>query len=600
MKQSRILVESQFARTGFVIIGFAGLMCLIAFRLYALQVEQGQEMRMKAESRAVRSWTLPAARGDIFDCEGMPLAVSVPRWNLYADPSYMTDKLQACIEISRICQIPREDLRRHFEKNNNGRLVVKQLSDKQRDAVSQLKLEGIYARRSYDRVHPIGSLAPQVIGFVLDSGLGGAGIEQYYHSTLAATNGREKFYVDSRNRPMYHKVREKQLGIDGANIQLTIDAHVQRKAQEVLQATIEHHQADKGSLIVVRPESGEIVAMASWPTFDLEDFTTVDPESYRNQNLQFVYESGSTMKPLIAAAAIAEGKTSINERIFCENGKFTKRIGRGKRTVHDHSYKHGGHQYLTVMEGIAVSDNVLMAKLGLRMGPDLLYDWTAVKWGFGKRTGIELPGEDAGIVRAKRKWDKLGSCMSIPMGHEMAVTPLQMVMAHCAIANGGVWNPPRIVRSMYRINESGQRSLLPIDQPPVSRRVLNRKVARDIRMAMNKTMTDGTGRKQAFEQWTSAGKTGTTEKLVDVEVNGRMVKKYSKDIHIGSFVCFAPASDIAKAEFVCLVVIDNPTENGHYGSQTAAPAVHEVMQFALEHARIKSDVIEPVSARGRR
>lgn len=597
MKQSRIFVESQIARTGFVICGFAGLLCLIGMRLYSLQVVQGQEMRLKAESRAMRSWILPAARGDIFDREGLPLAVSVPRWNLYADPSYMTDKLQACLEISRICNVPREQLRAHFEKKNNGRLIVKQVTDEQREAINKLKLEGIYARRSYDRVHPVGSLAPQVVGFVLDSGLGGAGIEQYYHSTLVATHGSEKFYVDSRNRPMYHKPREKQQGIDGANIQLTIDACMQRKAQEILDATIAHHQAERGSLIVVRPDTGEVVAMASWPSFDLEDFADVNPDYFRNQNLQFVYESGSTMKPLVAAAAIAEGVTRIDERIFCENGIFTKRIGRGKRTIHDHSYKHGGHQFLTVLQGIAVSDNILMAKLGLRMGAEKLYEWIAVKWGFGQRTGIELPGEDAGIVRAKRKWDELGSCMSVPMGHEMAVTPLQMVMAHCAIANGGMWHPPRIVNSIYRIDENGTRKLLNMDQPPASRRVLPRTVARDIRMAMNKTMTEGTGRKQAFKQWTSAGKTGTTEKLVDVEVNGRMVKKYSKDEHIASFVCFAPASDIAKAEFVCLVVIDNPTENGYYGSQAAGPAVQEMLQFALERENIRSDTPEVVGQR---
>lgn len=589
MSQSRIYVESQFMRTGIILLGFLMLVLVVGQRLYQLQVEQGDALLRKAESRALRSWTLPAPRGDILDREGNPLAVSLPRWNLYADPTYMHDKLRATIELSRVLGIPRAELRAHFEKRSNGRLIARKLSDEQQEQIKNLKIEGVYARRTYERIHPNGSIAPHVVGFVLDSGIGGAGIEQYYQGNLCAVDGWEQFYVDARGRPMYHKERKMEPGHAGAHIQLNLISAIQRKAEIELAKTVKHHNARGGALVMVRPDDGAVVAMASWPHFDLNHFSEADTTDYRNQVLQFVYESGSTMKPLIAGAAVDDGLARFDERIFCENGKWTYRSGRSRRTIHDHSYKHGGHQYLTVAEGIAVSDNILMAKLGLRIGPERLYEWVR-DFGFGNRTGIELPGEDSGLVLPRRRWNHIGSCMSVPMGHELAVTPLQMVMMHAAIANGGTWHPPRLVHSMYRVDpDTGEKRYLPLDQPPASRQLYQEAVAAQIKAAMRKTMTEGTGRQLGFKRYSSAGKTGTTEKLINKEVNGRIKKVYSEDNHIGSFVCFAPASPDVRTEFVCLAVIDDPQQNGHYGSKTAGPLVQKVMDYALTYADIKPD-----------
>ena len=222
MSNSRVHVESQFVRTSLILLGFLGVFALLGNRLYYLQVEQGPAMQRKAEARALRSWTLPAPRGDILDREGSPLAVSIPRWNLYADPTYLVDKIQATVALSAALDIPRTELREHFEKRSNGRLIAKKLSDQQNEKIKALKLEGIYTRRTYERIYPAGSLAPHVLGFVLDSGLGGSGVEQYYQSNLCATDGWEKFYADSRGRPMYHKERQVQPGHSGAHIQLNL------------------------------------------------------------------------------------------------------------------------------------------------------------------------------------------------------------------------------------------------------------------------------------------------------------------------------------------------------------------------------------------
>jgi len=232
---------------------------------------------------------------------------------------------------------------------------------------------------------------------------------------------------------------------------------------------------------------------------------------------------------------------------------------------------------------VAKSDNILMAKLGLELGPERPHHWIT-HLGFGRQTGIELPGEDAGIVLPRHRWDRLNSCMSVPMGHEVAVTPLQMAMAHAAVANDGVWLPPRIVRRVFTVDQhSGERRDLELRPTPEPRRLYTVEDAAQIEAAMRLTMTGGTGARVQLDGWSSAGKTGTTEKLVDVRVGDRVVKRYSDDQHIGSFVCWTPAEPGLTPQLLALVVIDDPSENGHYGSQTAAPVVQRVLQFGMDH-----------------
>ena len=274
---------------------------------------------------------------------------------------------------------------------------------------------------------------------------------------------------------------------------------------------------------------------------------------------------------------MADGLANWQEEIYCERGRWRFK----GRTIHDHSLKKGGHKELTVQEIISKSDNIGMAKLGLRLGPERLYDWIRML-GFGQRSGILLPGEEVGIVRPKSRWNLRDSCLSVPMGHELAVTPLQMACAHAAVANGGMWRPPQIVKDVFTLDPaSGERKHLGIDRGVDPRRVFSPLDALKIQEAMNLTMTAGTGKRLQLNGYTSAGKTGTTEKLI----NGR----YAKDRHIGSFVCWAPASVERPAEFLALAVVDDPTENGHYGSQTGGPIVQDILQFALEYYRVPTD-----------
>jgi cell division protein FtsI/penicillin-binding protein 2 len=356
-------------------------------------------------------------------------------------------------------------------------------------------------------------------------------------------------------------------------VQITINLAIQSYVEQAIREQVAKSKPANIAAVVVRPTTGEIVAMASWPSFDPEDLRTLDKNTMRNNVLAFVYEPGSTFKPLVAGAAVAERLTTWSESIYCERGVWTCSDGRSKRTIHN---SHMGNEMLTVTDGIAQSDNILMGKLGVRLGPQRLYKWVVDQFGFGRRFGVCLPGEDAGLVLPRKNWNVLGSCLSVPMGHEISVTPLQLAMAHATIANGGEWMPPRLVRRIYTIDEHGVQQEQAIPPLPQPRRIFSQVDAAQIQEAMTHTMSDtrGTGKRLQLDGYTSAGKTGTAEKVI----NGR----YSKEHHVGSFVSWAPAEPGVRPELLCLVVTDDPSEGSHYGAVCAGPAVRDILQYSLE------------------
>ncbi len=578
-------VGNQYWRFGFTITVFLGLFAALGYRLHYLQVDEGQRLSELGSRQHDRTWVLPAARGNIYDGSGAPLAESTGTWVLTADPLYMEDRLRATVELSRILGIPRDQLRAQFEAQRNGRRIARGLDEGQADAIKKLDLAGVYLRREFTRIYREGAMAAHVLGFVDGDGKGGAGIEHSFERQLAGVAGHETLMIDAHGTPVLsgcESVPAKQ----GASVQLTVDLTLQRLLEKELMAGVEKHQPKNATAILVRPTTGEIVAMASWPSYSPADHEGLDGASMRNNAIGFVYEPGSTMKPLVAGAAVAEKLTTWSENIFCEHGRWTYREGKAARTISDHSYSHGGHAMLSVTQGIAQSDNILMAKLGLRLGPERLHDWE-VSFGFGRKTGICLPGEDAGIMLPKKSWSDLGACMSVPMGHEIAVTPLQLVMAHAAIANGGVWLPPRLVKRVYTPGADGRLEDLPLPALPEAKRMFTTEDALEIQEAMTHTMTEGTGKGADLVGYSAAGKTGTAEKIVDGH--------YSDQHHVGSFVCWAPACRGIKPELLCLVVIDDSSRNGHYGAETAAPIVQRILQQALEAKGVAKDMPVPES-----
>jgi len=569
-----VLAGPQWWRVAVIIVVFIGLFAAIGTRLHDLQVDQAERLSGLRDRQIHRKWDLQAARGSIIDAQGAPLAADIGTWTVYADAGYMNDRLRATVALSAALDVPRDELRRQFETRSNGRRLSHGLDDATADRVRAVieddKLSGIYVRREFTRTYPAGRLAAHLVGFLGD-GRGGAGIEQSCEARLASVGGFETVAMDAHNRPFVLGGSESRAARPGANVQLTIDSTLQRELEAALSAAVEKHQPKIAAGILLRPATGEILALASWPDFDPAERSRMPAEHLRNNVLAFVYEPGSTMKPLIAGAAVVDGLAQWDERIDCEKGAWTYRAGKAARTIHE---KSGGHGVLSLVECISLSDNIAMAKLGIRLGPERLFGWIQ-QLNFGRDTGIALPGEDGGLVLPRARWSVIGSCMSVPMGHEIAVTPIQMAMAHAAVANGGVWLPPRLVRRIWTPDGEGSASELPLPMLPAARRIYAPSDAARIQAAMNRTMEDGTGKRSALDGYSSAGKTGTSEKLVGGQ--------YSAEHNVGSFVCWAPAAPERMPELLCLVVIDDPSQNGRFGSETAAPVVQRVLQFSLAH-----------------
>ena len=563
-------------RFGVTIAVFALLFGGVTYRLQHLQLEEGSELVAMGNKQRERTWILPAARGNIYDRSGAPLVESVATWTLYADPLWMDDKMLATVELSKALGIDRGILRAQFESQRNGRVLAKGLDDHQSDAIKALNLQGIYLDRDFTRLYRQNDLAAHVVGFVNAEGGGGAGIEQEFNKQLSGINGHQTIMLDSHGAPIMTD-QDHRPPQPGAEVQLTIDMTLQAMVEKELMIQVAKSQPKNAAAVLVEPTTGQIIAMASWPSFSPVDRKGLDQASMRNNAIAFVYEPGSTMKPLVAGAAVSEHLARWDEGIFCEHGKWTFHYGKAYRTITDHSYATGGHGVITVTQGIALSDNILMAKLGIRLGPDKLWWWENL-FDFGRRTGIDLPGEDGGIMLPHAQWSVLGSCMSVPMGHEIAVTPLQLAMAHCAIANGGLWQPPILVKRLYTVDDAGVQTDLPLPVLPPPHRIYAPEEALEIQDAMNHTMTEGTGKDVQLDGYSAAGKTGTAEKLIDGH--------YSHDRHVGSFICWAPAERGVKPELLCLVVIDDPSQGGHYGAENAAPVVQRILQQALEYRGI--------------
>ena len=580
MTESSVPAADQPWRVALTGAVFCALFAVVTVRLHHLQIEKGEALSELGNHQRMRKLEIQAARGNLYDAHGMPLAVSDGRWALYADPGYMDDRMRATVELSRVLGVPRDGIRKEFESRFNGRRIAKGLDDSQAEAIRALKIAGLTLRREFQRIYPEGGLAPHVLGFIMADGTGGAGIEQVMNAQLKGESGQETIAVDAFGQPILI-ARESIPARPGAQVQLTIDSVIQRKLQEAIAEAVVKHKPKTACGIVLRPGTGEILAMVSWPDFDARDLTQLRPESLRNNVLSFVYEPGSTMKPLIAGAVVSDGLAHWTDQIDCEHGAWTYRFGKAVRTIHE---KSGGHGILDLIEGIAYSDNILMAKLGIRMGPERLQDWVK-RLHFGRRSGICLPGDEPGIIPGKSAWNPTDACMSVPMGHGVAVTPIQMALAHAAVANGGMWLPPRLVKRVWTIDDSGNERELPLPALATPDRLYQAADAIQIQNAMTHTMTEGTGKKADLIGWTSAGKTGTTEKLI----NGR----YSSANNVGSFVCWAPANPERQPELLAMVVIDDPSANGHFGSETAAPVVQKVLQFSLEQLRVPKDKIEP-------
>ncbi len=553
------------ARLVVTIIGLGWL--VLSARLIQLQWVQRDKFAVKAEQQRELVEETPARPGDILDRQGRLLATTLATRSLYLVPAKISEPRQIAEALSSVLGLSPEVLTEKIAGNSQRQFlwVKRRLTEAEVTGVRKLMLpKGAWGfRDEYRREYPQGVVAAQVIGLRDIDGTGRGGIEERFDSTLRGQSGKRYVARDSRGHVIEILDKDQQAPVAGQNVRLTLDVVVQLYAERELDQVMTEWQPESCSAIVIDPKNGDVLAMATRPTFDPNRPQEASPESWKNRAIADIYEPGSTFKPMIVSYGLDQGVLQRDESFHCQNGEYRM----GRRVLHDH------HRYglLSLTDVLVKSSNIGMAKIGERMGNEQL-EKAATLFGVGRKTGIEVPGELPGILRPLKKWTSY-STGSIPMGHEIATTPLQLITAHAALANGGELLRPRIVLP------DQDDSLSAMSRMTIST------VSRDtaqwiIEHPMREVVERGTGKKARIPGYHVFGKTGTAQCL---SADGG----YVHGKYISSFVCGAP---VESPRLLTLVVVNQSSVGGEtFGGKVAAPAAANILRQALVYLRISPD-----------
>ena len=537
----------------------------IILRLVDLQIFKYELMKKKAIRQNQRLIKIIPKRGFIYDCKGRILASSILRDSIYfippdEEPKFeQIKKIDMIKEIVPLSEIELKRIKRRIEQEKSFIWIKRKVDEEKAEKIKNMNIKGIYFEKEYRRFYPQKNLASHVLGGVNIDEHGLNGVERQYDSQLFGKSGTAIILIDARRRRYQLRVLKKP--VPGKSIVLTIDEIIQYIAEEELENTVKEFQADSGWIIIMNPWTGEILAMANYPSYNVNFYPT-SPSLERNNCISYIYEPGSTFKIISIAAALQEEVVNENDIFDCEGGRiFISGI-----KIEDYRR----FSLLSLPEIIYYSSNVGAIKIGLRLGKERLYRYLK-SFGFGEKTGIDLPGEEDGILRNIKKWSSI-SVGEISIGYEIGVTAIQMLRAISALANGGYLVTPRVVKKIISSNGEESISLIP------PRKILVKEVARKMAQFMEGVVEFGTGRQAKIIGYRIAGKTGTTQKLNNFN-------EYSRDLHISSFVGFAPANDPV---FSMIVVINEP-KGKYYGGQVAAPCFREVAKKVLRYLKVFPD-----------
>lgn len=538
-----------------VVVVALSLWCgAVVARLYQLQIQDHEIYRRRAEGQHHRRVELQPPRGTIYDARGRELALSVDVDSVWADPSRVKNPAATARVLARTLGMDASKLERDLLSEREFVWVARQLDRPQAAAVGKLELEGVDFLKESKRYYPMRELAAQVLGFAGLDNQGLEGLEQAYNSVVSGQPVERKVVRDARRGTVLLPDLSFREAEPGRDLYLTIDAWVQHLLERELQAAVKRTRAKSASAVILDPDSGAVLAMASWPTFDPNHFSAYSRDTWRNRAVMDAYEPGSTFKMVTAAAALEGNLVDPSDVFDCEHGST---VVEGVR-IHDH--KSFGE--LTFREVIAKSSNVGAIKTGLIVGEQGLYQ-QIVDFGFGEPTGIDLPGESPGILRPVERWPKRATAY-ISFGQNLSVTTLQMASAFAAVANGGTLYRPYVVAAVGRDSEVEAH----LDGPEVVGRPISATTARSLERLLEAVVAEGTGRKAAIPGYRVAGKTGTAQKA---SPSGG----YAAGRFVASFVGFAPAR---RPELVAMIVIDEPEPSlGYHGGGVAAPVFSAVV-----------------------
>jgi cell division protein FtsI (penicillin-binding protein 3) len=558
----------------------------IGCRLFWLQVVRHSEFVERAQRQQERTFEIAPRRGVLYDRNLRALAMTVLVDSIYAVPSELGENRAS--DAALLAKIVHADPLDHyttepqmlarFNDSRNFAWVARKVSAETADRVHELNLKGIYFQKEFKRFYPDADLAAHVLGYVGtdDDGLGG--LERKFDSELHGTPGHKLTAVDAKRHVMGSQESDPQ---PGENLVLSIDANIQYMAERALDAQMAKVKAEHGTIVVQDPHTGQILALAVSPRFNPNDSRHIDPDDLTDLAVSDIYEPGSTFKLVTYSAALDGAGVQPTDLVDCQGGQMTM-YG---RTLHDDQADHFG--VITVQKALEVSSDVGAAKMALKLGPDKFYKYMRA-FGFGQRTGIELPSETRGLLRPTKKWGST-SILSLAIGQEIGVTPIQLVTMVSTIANGGVYLPPHILLQQTdemkgdpRLKPAAFRPEyeLPATLPQGAHRVITEMTSAKMRAMMQGIVLEGTGKPAQLNGYSSAGKTGTAEKIDPA------THTYSHTKLVASFAGFAPVSDPAIS---IAVVIDTPTVGSHYGTAVSAPVFGELAQQVLEYLGVPHD-----------
>lgn len=542
------------------------VMFAVIVRVAALMYKKKNESMESLLRSTCGSLKIESQRGSILDRNGKKLAMSVKTASLYVNTSEIKNPDKSARRLSPILHLPLSKIKRVLDSKRSFAWVKRHVSGAEKDRIEHLKCKGLHFKTEYERVYPYKSLAGHVIGFVGIDGTGLEGVELAYDSFLRGKERSFPVFWDALRQPIARSLPDEEIA-EGSDVQLTLDCRIQYFAEENLRMAIENFEADSGEVVVLDPRKGDILALAVYPFFNPNEFRHSSPDTWRNRAITDSFEPGSTFKLFLFAAAMDKGCLHPDDKIFCENGV----IKISSHRIHD-VHPHG---WLTAAEVMKVSSNIGAVKIGESLGTASFYEYIK-KFGFGRLTGIDLPGEVQGFVRSPEHWAKV-DLAAASFGQGIAATPLQMASAVAAIANGGKWVTPHIIKRILAPDGNPSKACFHI----IKKAVIKPSTARSLRDIMEGVVQEGgTGVRGAIAGYPVAGKTGTSQTYDQEEC------EYSNKKGTASFIGFVPSDD---PQFVIGVFIHNP-KTIHYGGVVAAPVFEKIGEESLMYVGIPPSI----------
>lgn len=534
-----------------VVFSVVLLFILSAARFVFVQVIGHEKYAALAEKQYERKKILRAERGEIYDRNGAALVLNQYRYSFDVyKPEVEGGNYNLCNIFARATEKSPDYFQRKLKNKSQYIQFARNLPEEKAKLIFESNVKGLREYKKLARYYPLKSTASHILGFCGTERQGLEGVEKYYNSILFGQDGEQFIFSDAKNYGLIRTDYPEKPPQKGLDISLTIKLSYQIVLEEELKKAKQDHNAKAAMGVLVDIHSGDILAMASLPNYNSNDLTDISRASVRNRCISDIFDPGSIFKPITAASLLQEGKVRLGEKIFCENGQYKIY----DQVIHDHEK----YNILTFEQILINSSNIGIIKLAQRLPSEKVYRYLRA-FGFGQSTGIELPGEIKGILKLPSDWSGLTKA-SLAMGHEIAVTPLQMAMAYAALANGGILYKPHII---YKVQGRKTREIEKI------RKIFDSSVSTLLNPILREVVIEGTGKRAFLENTAIAGKTGTAQKI-DLKTG-----KYSHKSFIASFAGYFPADN---PRYAMVIMVDSPNRNGYYGGLVAAPAFRTIVQ----------------------